>query len=1093
MTVEIVDTGGMGISSPRVDDGFLEAATAAITEGVVGFESDGAIVFANRAAEELLGYEPGGLLECSLEELIPADQSRAFATLEREVESDPTATAELSFRREDGQRVPVVAGVKTVDADRESFVTSFRERSTDEGESDGAPGGIRSFLDHTPDAAAVVDARSETITAWNDRFRDLVGYGEEAAPLEPATLHPAHADDFRTFVDRTVEEGAARLGWIAYRTKRGDTVDARISASTVELSGRPHALVTVHEASGPNWDAYDEEFEAAESATAIGRLTVDLVESVLDRSPVAVWIADETSNGLRVVAASDDHSSDREPTAAETAAYAEGTATVVDGDDALENGARSEGAVRQRLVVPLGAYGVLTVGSTDDDLDESVRERVETLAERARTALHRVSETRLAHQRAAVVDATIDGIAITNEDGLFTYVNRVYSELFGYDEPDALVGRSWRQLFDRDEIERYESEVLPVIAERGSWRGEATGRSRTGEAIALEISLSTLEDGSAVCIARDVTERTRQKRQLEALNDVARKLIRADDREEICRIGIEALEEVLALNIACLRLFDDDAQRLECVALTPDAEALLETRTAYDLEATLAGHAFREAETVVYRVPSEPSNWSATGYSSFHVPMGSYGVFSVVVPGGETFGDRDVHLAEMLSVNVRTALARAQRVRLLRSHEREVRQQRDHLETHNRINRLIQEIGRRLTEATTREELEQTICDHLANSELYHSAWIGDVETSTDRVTTRAGSGIAERDFEAIGEMAISSIGHGSVERAIETGSIEAVRHYQLEERRDGAAAEAVEAARSTAAIPLTYGDRLFGVLVVNSTAEDAFGEETFLGFESLGKVAGFAINAIGNRKLLLSDSVVELEFAITDRSDFYHRASSDLDCEFRFERSVPLEAGTVLNYHAVRGADPASVLSAAAEADAIEDARVLGEESERFLLQTLASTSAVHVALHAGATLRSADVVAGEARLVLEAPQTANVRRLVSSLEEAFDGVELVAKREHDRPIQTAGEFRRAVEQRLTEKQRSAIESAYVSGYYDWPRSITAEELAESMGISSSTLHQHLRKGVWSLLSAFLDERREGEGGTVGASSRAGRDGNGE
>ena len=75
---------------------------------------------------------------------------------------------------------------------------------------------------------------------------------------------------------------------------------------------------------------------------------------------------------------------------------------------------------------------------------------------------------------------------------------------------------------------------------------------------------------------------------------------------------------------------------------------------------------------------------------------------------------------------------------------------------------------------------------------------------------------------------------------------------------------------------------------------------------------------------------------------------------------------------------------------------------------------------------------------------------------------------------IETAAEFRQTVDATLMERQRSALESAYVAGYYDWPREITIEELAGSIGVSSSTLHEHLRKGVWGLLRAFLDDHAE-------------------
>lgn len=44
-----------------------------------------------------------------------------------------------------------------------------------------------------------------------------------------------------------------------------------------------------------------------------------------------------------------------------------------------------------------------------------------------------------------------------------------------------------------------------------------------------------------------------------------------------------------------------------------------------------------------------------------------------------------------------------------------------------------------------------------------------------------------------------------------------------------------------------------------------------------------------------------------------------------------------------------------------------------------------------------------------------------------------------------------------LTGKQRRAIMAAYSRGYFDFPRRIKSKELAQSLGISQSTLTQHL------------------------------------
>lgn len=47
----------------------------------------------------------------------------------------------------------------------------------------------------------------------------------------------------------------------------------------------------------------------------------------------------------------------------------------------------------------------------------------------------------------------------------------------------------------------------------------------------------------------------------------------------------------------------------------------------------------------------------------------------------------------------------------------------------------------------------------------------------------------------------------------------------------------------------------------------------------------------------------------------------------------------------------------------------------------------------------------------------------------------------------------------RLTERQQEVVAAAVEAGYYEIPRQLTQEELAQRLGISTGTLHEHLRK----------------------------------
>lgn len=86
------------------------------------------------------------------------------------------------------------------------------------------------------------------------------------------------------------------------------------------------------------------------------------------------------------------------------------------------------------------------------------------------------------------------------------------------------------------------------------------------------------------------------------------------------------------------------------------------------------------------------------------------------------------------------------------------------------------------------------------------------------------------------------------------------------------------------------------------------------------------------------------------------------------------------------------------------------------------------------------------------------DVRDYIDRVEQRAVAVDLLAKREVERT--TLGAWAGAdSDVGLTTRQRTVLEAAYHSGYFDWPRRrTTGAELADSLGIASSTLHQHLR-----------------------------------
>jgi len=110
-------------------------------------------------------------------------------------------------------------------------------------------------------------------------------------------------------------------------------------------------------------------------------------------------------------------------------------------------------------------------------------------------------------QQAAAMKASMDGMAIIDHSGACIYLNDAYTKIFGYSDPERLIGASWEMFYFEDELARLKDNIMPAVWRDGSWRGEAMGLKLSGGTIPLEISISSVDGGGLVQVVRDITER----------------------------------------------------------------------------------------------------------------------------------------------------------------------------------------------------------------------------------------------------------------------------------------------------------------------------------------------------------------------------------------------------------------------------------------------------------------------------------------------------------------------------------------------------------------------------------------------------------
>ncbi|MDO9325871.1 MAG: PAS domain S-box protein [Methanoregula sp.] len=114
------------------------------------------------------------------------------------------------------------------------------------------------------------------------------------------------------------------------------------------------------------------------------------------------------------------------------------------------------------------------------------------------------AEERLLQQTDAM-EAAIDGMALLDKDQNYIYMNRAHAGIYGYDNPQELIGKSWRVIYDAGELFRFEQEIMPAFLQKGYFRGRAQGRKKDNSLFPQEVSLTALDNGRMICVVRDIT------------------------------------------------------------------------------------------------------------------------------------------------------------------------------------------------------------------------------------------------------------------------------------------------------------------------------------------------------------------------------------------------------------------------------------------------------------------------------------------------------------------------------------------------------------------------------------------------------------
>jgi two-component system cell cycle sensor histidine kinase/response regulator CckA len=414
---------------------------------------------------------------------------------------------ELSLRRKDGRTVICLYNGEIISVGGNQRLLSIAQDITERQKSENEVELFRTLLNRSNDAIFVNDLQSGRFLDMNDRACSGLGYSrEELLQMGVKDIEATFPDD-RVWQDHVAEvkrRGALLLEGM-HKRKDGTTFPAEINVSYVDLGAAEYMIAVVRDISERKQaDAAlrDRERRLAESQRIahIGSWEHNLKNG-------QVFWSDELFRMLGLDPRKDPadfnlffkmvHPDDQpllknaiDMTLKEQKPFSTVYRLVLQDKTTRIIEAQAE-------LIPDEAGELVILSGTAQDVTE--RKQAELERERLAKAVSIVTE----------------GIAVTDEQDRYIYVNDAHAKYYGY-APHELLGKTWRDVTPREFVSMIESALARTLHNKdiGVWSGEAPGLRTDGTRITTEITATARwsekdEYAGHICVVRDITERKR--------------------------------------------------------------------------------------------------------------------------------------------------------------------------------------------------------------------------------------------------------------------------------------------------------------------------------------------------------------------------------------------------------------------------------------------------------------------------------------------------------------------------------------------------------------------------------------------------------
>ena len=1041
---------------------------------------DGEFVYVNPRLAEIHGYDdPEEVIGMSPLDLVtPEERDKVQTNLERRIMDE---VAEIQYQtkglRKDGERIDIQLHGSRITLEGEPAVIGAelnvterleRERQLKESNETYAS------LFHGINDAIFVHNLDGEIVAVNETAMERLGYSEaELLRKTPADLDAAeHAEKIDSRIDTLTNEGTNTFESV-HVAKSGKRVPVEISASVIDYYGEDHVLSVARDISARKESEQD----------------LKLFRNLIDEANDSVFVIDETTGTFIDVNA----------TACEMLGYERDEMldlTVPDISlkfDSLAEYVDHIGNEDNQTINSMIHQHRRADGST---IPVEVSAKSVSIGEdRYRIAIGRDISERLEREQELrrmnrAVEASGHAIYLTDPDGTIEYVNPAFEEVTGYTKKEA-IGANPRILNSGEMSDEYFEELWETVVSGEVWEEEVTNRRKNGTLYTAHQTIAPIFDRNQaiegfVAIQTDITERKRQKsalakreRILRELHSTTQEFIEADDESDIFDGIVDALSNALDLSLFGVMEFDQDQGRLETRAVSSELAEIFRELPTLEPSDNPLWKVFRDGKSRMFSELAAhwlPDDIVESVTNLLVVPIGDFGLIYTTTTETESIEEEDIELIDLLAANAETVLNRMSRESQLSNVSQELSVQESRVDELEELIKVVETIQHRLAVSDTKEALEKAVCEELVATERIEFAWIGQPEIDDTQLSPAAWAGSDQGFLDAIS----MDSGEGGLpsQRAAASRQTVSISNISTNVSRSSWAMEAISRGfRSTLSIPLLHNDVLYGVLTLYSNEQEAYDSLYQNVFEDVASLFTQYLTIANKQFAEGGGHAIELEFRLSDRNYPLHLLAVNSGGTIEFETVLKSSEETVSILVTVGDGEPENVVEVATELASIAEAKLFGDsKNNKIHLVLWRPFLATEVTPHGGRLISSIATPDGtSARINL--PEGVSVRPLAESLAKRYQDIELIARREtpggnNTEPVRT--------EEVLTDRQQEILKAAYHGGYYETPRGVTGQDLAESFDISNSVIHGHLQAAHKQIIERILDSDSDNEGRNI-------------